>query len=135
MVCLDTTFLIDVIKGRQQVQNIEDKIISKGERITIAAPSLTELFRGLYLKKNLKHVTQEEIENINEIISSFKILDLKKESAILTGKIEVDLTNKGDVIDIEDMMIASICIKNNETLITRNKKHFEKIQELKIQTY
>lgn len=32
-------------------------------------------------------------------------------------------------------MIAAISISNNETLITKNKKHFERIEGLKIETY
>ena len=63
------------------------------------------------------------------------MLDLDKNSAILAAKIEADLRNNGEIIDVEDIMIAAISINNNETLVTRNKKHFERIKDLKIETY
>ena len=52
-------------------------------------------------------------------------LPLDKESAILAGEIELNLKEKGIVIELEDIMIAAISIQNNEALITKNLKHFE----------
>lgn len=134
MVCLDTSFLIDVIKGKPLNDELNNLIDEKWT-VSIASPSILELFKGLYLNKNLKHISKEEIDKINEILLSMAILDLDKESAIMAGKTEAELINKGEKIDIEDIMIGAICIKNNETLVTRNKKHFEKIPNLKLKTY
>ncbi len=134
MVCLDTSFLIDVIRGSQ----IPDKFrpILSGEYFaTIATPSIVELTKGLYLKKNARHIADEEKEKIEQILSSLIVLTLDKESAIMAGKIEAKLENEGEIIDIEDIMIGAIAKRNNETLITRNKKHFEKIPGLKIESY
>ena len=63
------------------------------------------------------------------------MLNLDKDSAILAGKIEANLIKKGEIIDLEDIMIGAIAIINDETLITRNIKHFSKIKNLKIQSY
>lgn len=135
MVCLDTSFLIDVIKGKENVKDLEKELIKRGVILTIASPSIVELFRGLYLKANLKYINENEIKKINEIISSFIILSLDKTSAVLAGEIEANLINKGEKIDVEDTMIGAICISNNEKLVTKNKKHFGKIEELKIEPY
>ena len=135
MVCLDTTFLIDIIKGRKEVKAIEDDLEKRGEIITVATPSIVELFKGIYLKKNIKYINQNEVDRIIEIISSFNILDLDKESAILAGEIEANLINAGNFIDVEDIMIAAIVKHNSERLITRNIKHFERIQGLDITGY
>ena len=36
----------------------------------------------------------------------------------------------------KDILIAGICIANNcKTIITKNKKHFERIDELDVETY
>lgn len=133
MVCLDTTFLIDVIKGKTQVDALEDDL-NRGE-IYVASPSLIELFKGIYLKRNLKHVTEDEVNQIKGIVSSFNILDLDAESAILAGNIEADLMNQGQLIDLEDIMIAAIAMYHNEILVTRNLKHFQRVKGLKIQGY
>jgi len=134
MVCLDTSFLIDVIHGKPLPKGFED-ILDGEESVSIAAPTIVEIIKGLYLKRNLSYVTKEEKNKINETISSSIILSLDKESSILAGEIEAELINKGEFIDIEDIMIGAIAIRNKETLITRNKKHFEKIPNLKIESY
>jgi tRNA(fMet)-specific endonuclease VapC len=129
MVCLDTNYIIDVIKGKINIEKL-DKLESP---VSITSPTIVEIIRGLHLKStqhNVKHDDEEKIENI---LDSLNVLQLNKENAKKSGKLQAELINKGE--DIIDIMIASICIQNNETLITRNKKHFEKIPGLKIETY
>lgn len=133
MVCLDTTFIIDLIKGKDEVAELENQLYEKNEQLTTTAPTVVEIIRGLHLKNIARKVNEEE--KIEELFSSIEILTLDKESAKEAGKIHANLINKGEDIGLADVMIASICIQNNETLLTRNKKHFEKIEELKIETY
>ncbi len=135
MTCLDTSVLIDIIRGNESVRELSDKI-DKTEIIpSIASPSIVELIKGINLKDNLKYIRIEKREKIGEILSRFSILSLDMESAVLAGKIEAELINKGKMVDIEDIMIAAIAIENDETLITRNTKHFENIKGLKVENY
>ena len=135
MVCLDTSFLIDVIKGKEEVNTLEEELVNRGTVLTIASPSIVEIFKGLYLKYKLKHVSGDEISRIGEILSTFVILSLDKDSAEFTGRIEAEQINTGKIIDIEDIMIGAICVTNHEKLLTRNVKHFEKIHGLEIEAY
>lgn len=63
------------------------------------------------------------------------VLDLKKDSSSRAGLIYADLRKKGQALDPTDCMIAAIALENNETLLTRNEKHFSKIKGLKIEGY
>ena len=135
MVCLDSTFVIDILKGEEKMKKLEENIDNRGEDIFIASPAVIEVIRGLYLKSNIKNLKDNEKERTFKLINSLSVLDLDKNSAILAAKIEADLRNNGEIIDVEDIMIAAISINNNETLVTRNKKHFERIKDLKIETY
>lgn len=134
MVCIDTSFIIDIIKNKIDAEEL-GKLIDNEEDVHIASPSVIEIIRGLYLKRVLKNVKDYEINLINNLFANFNILELTLESAKIAGKIEAELINNGEQIGVVDVMIASICIENNETLITRNKKHFEKIKGLRIITY
>lgn len=127
MVCLDTSFVIDFLnkgEGKEILESFEQK----GEEIKIPAPVITELTKGLYSK----HSSKQEKEKINEFIESMSTLDLDKESSLVSGKIESDLREKGEPIEILDVLIASITISNNETLITNNEKHFSRIEDLSL---
>src|SRR3989344_7669644 len=124
MVCLDTDFLIDVIKGK--LDERFSSILDGDESIKIASPSIIELIKGLHLERNLRNIKKGEIEKIDKVLNSITVLDLNRESARRAGKIEADLENRGEIIDIEDIMIGAIAIENDEKILTRNKKHFNK---------
>jgi len=131
MVCLDTSFTVDLIRGKEEVRYLKEQIDMGSEPVTMASPSIIELVKGL----RIGNPKEDEEEKINKLISSLVILDLNKQSAILSGEIEADLIKKGEKIDLEDIMIAAIAITNNERLITRNEKHFKKIKGLEIEGY
>ncbi len=128
MVCLDTSFIIDFLKKDKTAISKE---INKNERITVPSPVIVELIRGL----GTKHSYIEERQGIIDFINALNTLDLNKTSSIKAGDIESELRKMGEIIDIMDILIAAIAITNNETLITKNLKHFSKIPELKIESY
>ncbi|MBI2004484.1 PIN domain-containing protein [Candidatus Pacearchaeota archaeon] len=130
MVCLETTFLIDFFRGNKEAIEKYKKIKESGKSLKVTAPSITEIISGASL--NIKN---EEKEKAIEFFSNLEILELNKKSAILSGEVEAELILSGETIGIIDILIGSICLSNNETLLTRNKKHFEKIKNLKIESY
>ncbi len=131
MVCLETTFIIDLLRGRENIRKIKDGIDKGSDSISIASPTIIEIKKGLILT----NASEEEKDKAEKLINSLIVLNLDKDSASLSGEIEAGLIKKGDIIDLEDIMISGICIINNEKLITRNKKHFERIKNLEIETY
>lgn len=135
MVCLDSSVIIDILRGRESVKEIESKLDSNQEEIFIPTPVIMEIIRGINLKETQKNLKQNEKEEIDNLLSSFFILDFDKESAIKAGEIEAELLNNGEMIDLEDIMIGAIALKNNQIIVTRNKKHFEKIEDLNIEGY
>lgn len=46
------------------------------------------------------------------------------------GRIYSDMKAKGKSIDIRDVLIAAITLQNGASLLTRNREHFERIEEL-----
>ena len=131
MVCLETTLLVDALRGKEDARQLLEKLDDGSEAVTIASPSIVELISGALLNPKIK----DEKDKVIEFLSSFIVLNLDKEGAILAGDVEAELTKRGELIEIEDIMIAAIAIHNKEKLITRNKKHFEKIKGLEIESY
>lgn len=131
MVCLDTTFIIDLLRGKKEIKLLIQKFNNLNEDLTISPISIKEVIYGVYASNKI----EEEKEKIESLLNSFIMLNFDKESAFLAGKIEFELDKTGKMIDTEDIMIASTAIANEETLITRNKKHFERIKELKAEYY
>jgi len=58
------------------------------------------------------------------------VLDLDKPSSEIAGKIYRDLKQKGIMIGTEDILIASVALKNKIKLATNNKTHFNRVKGL-----
>ncbi|MEK9185029.1 MAG: PIN domain-containing protein [Patescibacteria group bacterium] len=131
MVCLDTTFIIDFLRGKEKSKSVIQDLQDGKDNITVASPSVMEIMSGVELGIN----KNEEKEKIIEFLSSINVLPLNKESAFLAGEIEGYLIMTGETIGPIDTMIGAIAKYNNEMLLTRNTKHFSKIHGLKVQGY
>ena len=131
MVCLDTSFIIDILRGDERVRDIKGELDKGTESIAVASPTVMEMISGA----NLSNRQEEEKQKVYEFLSSLVILDLDRDAAIMAGTIEAGLIKKGETIDMEDIMIGAIAKKNNKVLLTKNKKHFEKIKDLRIKSY
>ena len=91
MVCLETSFIIDLLRGKAAVKNIKEEIDRTEIRLTIAAPSVMELWVGALISGQ----SEKEKSKINELLHSLEILDLDEQSAKEAGEIEAELIKKG----------------------------------------
>lgn len=129
---LDTTFLIDLLRGRdektkQKAEELDKKLIEKG----VASVSIMELWRGAV--RSIKN--EQERRQINTLLDSLIIFSFTEKEAKKGGEVEAELINKGVVIDLEDIMIASTALVKKKKLLTRNIKHFSQVDSLAIETY
>ncbi|MFH1978590.1 MAG: PIN domain-containing protein [Candidatus Aenigmatarchaeota archaeon] len=125
---LDTSFIIDLLRNNKEAVEKAKELDKMFEPALTTTVSVFELWQGL-------KESGSEKGNIRNLLTSLGILSFDLESALLAGDIQRELVKKGDMIEPEDSMIAGIVLKNNETILARNVKHFRKIPELKIETY
>ena len=59
MACLDTSFLIDLLRGRNEVKELNDELYKNEAILSVASPSVMELWCGATLGKT----SEEEKEN------------------------------------------------------------------------
>ena len=107
MVCLDSDIMIDFLNNKREIVK---KIIQLEEKdeLTTTSVNAFEILRGLS-KFN-------EEEKGYTFIKNLKILDFNFESAEKATEIFEFLRKKGELIDQLDLFIASIAIKNNQSL-------------------
>jgi tRNA(fMet)-specific endonuclease VapC len=130
MVCLETDFLIDLLRGRQEAVKKLEKLIQEEESLTVTSVSATELFVCGASDKR-----QTEMPNVERIVNTLQLLDYdllasKKAGELFGG----GLSRKGQKIGDLDTITAGIALRHNQhRIITKNKKHFEKIHGLKLE--
>lgn len=129
---LDTTFLIDVLRGKDQkafagLQELERRSEIKG----IAPVSIMELWKGAVQSNR----PEQEKQKVDELLSSLFLYRFEELEAKKAGEIDAELIKKGEMIQVEDVMIAAVATQHQERLLTRNGKHFKKITGLKVEEY
>ena len=133
MILLDTTFLIDILKRRD---NAISKIIelSKEEKLATTYINIYELLLGIYSIKDIYH--ERKLQDIEKLLERLEVFTLNKQSTINSAKIGGGLALKGQIIGDTDNMIAGIALANNiNVLVTRDAEHFKRIEGIKVLTY
>ena len=130
MVCLETTFLVDMLRNEASAVDKVEAFLRTGETITVAAPTVVELLSNAYRNR---HVAERQA--IERFCREVTILPLDGEAARQAARIDAQLIEEGNVIDFADVLIAGIALLHDETLVTRNDKHFRRIPNLNVMRY
>lgn len=124
MYVLDTDVAIEYLKGDEKV--VEEVLALKEVYTTVI--TLAELYYGAY--NSPKPEKHKKI--LVDFAHGIPILGLNLRVTEKFGEIKAELKKKGKPAGDFDIMIASICIAHKCRLITKNKKHYQHILELKI---
>src|SRR3989344_8022464 len=116
-ICLDTDFIINLIKN----EGYRENFFSKYNLIEVYTTTINvfELFLRI-----------TNLQDIHHFLNKINILEFDKDSVILASEIYKGLKSIGGSIEFRDIFIAAICIINNCKLSTLNKKHFSRIKNL-----
>ena len=131
MVCLDTDFLVDLLRLRREAWAELEQLRRDKIELSTTAINICELFRGAFISKDIART----IQGIEAMIDSLKILDINRKASEMFGRLSVEMRNKGSPIADFDLLIASVAVAHGESILTRNKKHFEKVPGLLIDTW
>ena len=129
MACLDTSFLIDLLRGKRNVFLLKDELDKTETRLTIASLSIMELWAGA-----IQTSSEKEKVKINQLLQSLEILPFDESSAKEAAEIEAELASKGLIVGTEDIMIAGIAKVNGEKVVTAD-AHYTRIHGLKVLKY
>jgi len=129
-VILDSTFLIDVLRGEGTVEELLGEVDASGPPF-LTSVTVMELYEGIYLAESTEReraVVEEMLDGINEI-------PFDRTCAKRAGKINAELIASGQPVDETDVMIAATALDYELPVVTRNVDHFERIEELEVVSY
>ncbi len=132
MVCLDTSFLADLIRKKPEAIKKLTDLAKEGNKLSTTIITSAELFYGAYKSNNIN----KEKAKMQLVLSSFIVFPLDEVSPEKFGEILSKLEKMGQKIEDKDVMIAAIAISKGEnTIVTRNKKDFGRIPNITVETY
>jgi len=127
MYLLDTNILALFVKQNskiiQKIQNYEDSI-------ALCVVVQAECLFGAKKAKML-----DLVDIYNSIFESFPNFSFESKSCEIFTDLKANLSISGKIIEDFDLIIASICLANNLTLVTHNTKHFDNIKGLKVEDW
>ena len=124
-ILIDTDVLINLLRGDVDTENLIQNI--KSNKLFTTDINVFELYHGVQRSKN----KENDLNALEILLSSLMTISTDKASMIIASRIIADLEKNGKTVDLADLFIAAICVSGSFSLLTKNKKHFEKIKELK----
>ncbi len=127
---LGTNALTALLLGRGGFGERFEDVLSKGHVLTLNAVSYYELRRGLTLPRFSRRLSQFETS-----LTRYESLPMNTEALDVAVGIYQTLRADGTLLEDADILMAAIAISHDATLVTRNLKHFERIDGLKLETW
>jgi predicted nucleic acid-binding protein len=119
---LDTTFIIDVLNNRRNRPAVMRELIADQHELACCPINVTEIYTGL---------REPERERTEALLRSFELVPISFEAGRLAGELLQTGKVQGKTFSVPDMIIAAVCITEDLTLITDNRKDFA-MPELKL---
>lgn len=112
---LDTNFLVDVLTDRRGRSTLMENFILEGHRLACCAITVAELYAGL---------RPPEAPQTEALLRQLAWIPIRWEAARLAGQLKQDWARKGHILTLTDTTIAAVCLTEELTLVTGNRKHF-----------
>jgi len=119
---LDTTVIIDCLRGRKEVVDFLTQGVSDGSMVGCCAINIVEVYAGM--RENERQVTKK-------FLDSLEYYEITRDLAELAGGYKRTHSEKGLTLSPSDVIIGAVAISNNLTLVTDNLRHYP-MPELKI---
>jgi predicted nucleic acid-binding protein len=133
MICLDTTFVIDLWRNSANADHPAIRFLSHhgGETCTVPAHAVGEFLEGGAV------ISHERYSESLAFIRKFRIGEITLETAQHYAKIVSRLRSESKLSGISkpDIWIAAWSIEHASSLVTRNPRHFVNIEHLSVLSY
>ena len=130
MIFLDTNIISYYFNANV---NIKDKIleaIDSNVNICTTVINVYEIVKGFRWKNNLSKENQ-----FKAFLENIIVFTMDEEVINIASDIYSNLRKNGKTIGDADILIAAIVIRNNGVLVTNNMKHYEDIEQLRLENW
>jgi len=112
---LDTTVIIDCLRGTKETVDFLTQIASDGSVVGCCAINIAEVYAGM---------REHEGELTQKFLDSLEYYEVTRNLAELAGEYKREYGGKGITLSLSDVIIAAVAISNSLTLVTDNLRHY-----------
>ena len=125
---IDTDWVIHYLNGRAGIVGRLHALQPEGLALSVAA--LAELYEGVLYSRD----PDKDEQGLADFLRGVTVLGIDEETARIFGRERGRLRRAGAIIGDMDLLIAATAIQYNLTLLTNNRRHFDRIDNLRIES-
>lgn len=131
-VTVDSTFVVNVIRGDPGALSKGAEIDERGEARFVSTPVLYEVTTGILFRES-----RQDAESFARLAARFALLPFDASSARKAAEIQTDLLRAGRPKSHTDVMIAAIAVTGGHSLVTRDRgfRDIASVVELSLESY
>lgn len=130
-VILDTSVLIEAERRESEIQQFAES--REEEVFGLSVISVAELLHGVHRADSIKRRLKRSAY-VEKVIELFPIYNFEISIARIYAELWSDMNKRGIQIGAHDLIIGSTALSLGFSVVTYNKRHFERIEGLKIET-
>lgn len=125
---VDTDWAIHYLNGQDRIRKRLKELRPEG--LALAAVSLAELYEGVWYSKD----SEKSQAMLNNFLKGISLISIDENTCKLFGKERGRLRAQGKSIGDFDLLIGMTARQHSLTLLNNNRRHFELIEDLAIQS-
>ncbi len=125
---IDTDWVIHYLNDHDDVVARLHTLRSDGLGLSVIA--LAELYEGVYFSRN----PEQSEQGLTTFLRGLTLLNTDEETARIFARERGRLRRAGQIIGDMDLPIAATALQYDLTLLTNNRCHFERIEDLRIES-
>lgn len=122
---LDSDIWSEIARDRNPTVSTNARAyIRQHRRFTVSVVTVMEAVRG-YSRIGRK----DKLEILLKLFARSEVLPLDQIAAELAGRLRADLERIGRSMDLPDLLVATIALRNAVPVVTGNFAHFDKVRD------
>ncbi|MGB8194241.1 MAG: type II toxin-antitoxin system VapC family toxin [Chitinophagaceae bacterium] len=122
-VMIDTSILIEFYRKTDKANSAWFKLVGQQYDFVISSITKYEIYSG---------ATENQLKFWNDVLKKIKVIPFDENSVDAAISINKKLKLKRKQISHADLFIAATAVAHNLPFVTLNKKHFERVEALKM---
>lgn len=123
---LDTDWIINLLAGKEDAEEKIQRL--DPEDIGISLVTVAEIYESAYNFAN----PEAHIQIFRSFLKNFQLVNLSLPIIEKFAEVRAHLRRKGQMISDIDIFLAATALHHDLVVLTYNKKHFERIPDLRV---
>lgn len=125
---IDTDWVVDFLSGQETAHDLIARLIPDG--IAISIVTFIEVFEGIEGGRDPRDAERV----FRQLLVAADVIGIGRRAARRTAQIRLELRRQGRAVNHRafDLVIAATAMEHDLVLVTRNARHFEDIQGLRL---